>query len=205
MPLILLIRHGENEYVKTGRMAGRLPHVHLNERGKGQAHTLADRLSGSPVKAIYSSPMERAMETAEPIAGALGLEVIIRPGLIEVDIGEWQDQKLKALSRLKQWKNVQNRPSMFRFPGGETFVEAQNRIVTELNSLAEKHEQKDLVICVSHADPIKLAAAFYTGMPLDAFQNLSVSTASITAIFLGEGQSRLITLNYDFSFTLPKL
>ena len=204
MPLVLLIRHGENDYVKKGRMAGRLPGVHLNERGRAQAQAVAEKLSGAPIKALYSSPMERALETAEPLASCLGLEVIHRPGLLETDIGEWQDQKWKGLSRLKLWKTVQNRPSLFRFPGGETFAEGQLRISQEILDLCAQHDPKDLIACVSHADPIKLAVAYFIGLPLDMFQRLAVSPASITALFISEGSSSLLTLNYDVSFTLKR-
>jgi probable phosphoglycerate mutase len=204
MPIILLIRHGENEYVKTGRLAGRLPGVHLNDKGRTQAQAVADKLAGSPVKAIYSSPLERTMETAEPIAKALGLEIIQRPGLIETDVGEWQGKKLKGLSRLKIWRVVQSRPSLMRFPGGETFAEAQYRISQELLTLSARHDPKDIFICVTHSDPIKLAVAYFIGQPLDLFQRLNVSPGSITALYLWEGSSVLITLNYDLSFNLPK-
>lgn len=208
MPLFLLVRHGENEYVKKGRLAGRLPGVHLNDKGRAQAqavaHMLAEKFKEVPVKAIYSSPMERTLETAEPIARALGLEVVQRPGLIEVDVGEWQDQKLKGLSRLKVWRVVQNAPSLFRFPGGETFVNAQHRIIGELMDLACQWEPKDAVICVSHSDPIKLAVSYFIGQPLDLFQRLSVSPASITALFLSSGSSQLVTLNYEVSYISPE-
>ena len=204
MPIILLVRHGENDYVKKGRLAGRLPGVNLNEKGRAQAQAVAERLAGAPIKSVYSSPMERAQQTAEPIAKALGLETITRPGLTEVDIGEWQDQKVKGLSRLKIWRVVQNRPSLMRFPGGESFVEAQFRICQEIQELAGLHDPKDILICVSHADPIKLAAAYFIGLPLDFFQRLNVSPGSITALHLGEGSSFLLTLNYDLSFTLSK-
>jgi probable phosphoglycerate mutase len=204
MPTILLIRHGENEYVKKGRMAGRLPDVHLNERGRQQAQVLAERLSGAPIKAIYSSPLERAIETAEPLAKALELEIIPCHGLIETDIGEWAGERIKALSRLKVWKQVQRNPSLFRFPGGETFAEAQHRIAQELAALATRHEAKDLIACFSHSDPIKLAVAFYIGLPLDLFQRLGVAPASVTTLQLGEGGGFLLALNYDFSFNLPK-
>jgi probable phosphomutase (TIGR03848 family) len=204
MPLVLLIRHGENEYVKKGRLAGRLPGVHLNARGREQAQAVAEKLTGVPVKAIYSSPLERTLETAEPIAKALGLEVITCPGLMEVDFGEWQNQKLKGLSRLKLWKLVQSVPSHFRFPGGETFGEAQHRIVQELQNLARQHEEKSIFACVSHSDMIKLAVAYFIGLPLDMFQRLSISPGSITVLHLGETGSHLLTLNYDLFFSLPK-
>lgn len=204
MPTFLIIRHGENEYVKKGRLAGRLPDVHLNERGRQQAQLLAERLAGAPIKAIYSSPLERAMETAQPLAEALNLEIVPRPGLIETDIGEWTGERVKALSRLKPWKLVQRQPSIFRFPGGESFAECQQRITQDLASLAAQHETKDLVACFSHADPIKLMVAFYIGLPLDLFQRLAVSPGSITTLRLGPEGSFLINLNFDFSFNLPK-
>jgi probable phosphoglycerate mutase len=204
MTLLLLIRHGENDYVKKGRLAGRLPDVHLNENGKKQALLLADRLANTPIKAIYSSPLERAVETAQPLANALEKEIVQRPGLIEVNVGEWQGQKLKGLSRTKLWKTVQTTPSLLRFPGGETIAEAQLRMITELQLLSAQHEPKDLIACFSHSDPIKLAVAYFLGMPLDMFQRLHVAPASITALVLGETSSHLLTLNYEFSFSLPR-
>ena len=204
MPVFLLIRHGENDYVKKGLMAGRLPGVHLNKKGQKQAQAVADKLVGAPVKALYSSPLERALETAEPISRALSLGVITRPGLIEIDIGDWQNQSVKRLSRQKIWKTVSNAPSRMQFPGGELFAEAQIRIGNEIDFLSKQHGPKDLVICVSHADPIRLAVAFFLGLPLDLFQRLYIAPASITALNIGEVGAKLLTLNYEISFTLPK-
>jgi len=204
MTILLLIRHAENDYVKTGRLAGRLAGIHLNETGRQQARAVADKLTGAPVKAVYSSPLERAIETATPIAEALNLEVTLRPNLVEMDFGEWQNKKLKGLSRLKAWKVVQGAPARMRFPQGESFAEAQHRICQELDLLARQHDPKDMIICVSHSDPIKLAVAYYLGLPLDLFQRLTVSPASITALAIGEMGSQLLALNYDLFFTLSK-
>ena len=204
MPLILLIRHGENDYVKKSRMAGRLPGVHLNANGKAQAQALAEKLASAPIKAIYCSPLERAVETAQPLASALSQEVIIRQGLIETDIGEWNGQTLKSLRRLKIWRTVQNAPSLFRFPGGESFAETQHRVCRELEAICSGLEPKDMVACITHADPIKLAVAYYIGLPLDNFQRLAVSPASITALYIGEASSQLLNLNFDLSFNMSK-
>ena len=204
MTILLLIRHAENDYVKTGRLAGRLAGIHLNETGRQQARAVADKLTGAPVKAVYSSPLERAIETATPIAEALNLEVTLRPNLVEMDFGEWQNKKLKGLSRLKAWKVVQGAPARMRFPQGESFAEAQHRICQELDLLARQHDPKDMIICVSHSDPIKLAIAYYLGLPLDLFQRLTVSPASITVLAIGEMGSQLLALNYDLFFTLSK-
>ncbi len=204
MPTILLIRHGETEFVQKGRLPGRLPNVHLNEKGHAQAQALAERLSQAPIKAIYSSPLERARQTAEPIAQALGLEVILRPGLIETDCGEWQGKTIKSLRRLKLWRSLHNSPLLFRFPGGESIAESQRRICSEIETLYTQHEAQDLIVCVSHADPIRLAVTFYLGMPLEHYQRLTIAPASITALHLGDPAPRLLTLNYDPSFTLTK-
>jgi probable phosphoglycerate mutase len=204
MPTILLIRHAENDYVKKGLLAGHLPGVHLNEKGRLQAEALAEKLAHAPIKALYTSPLERAVETAEPIARVLGLEPILRPGMIETYVGEWQGQSHKQLRRTKAWKIVQSAPSLFRFPGGESFAECQARMVGEIETFRLQHDEKDLIACISHGDPIKLAIAYYLGLPLDHFQRLWTSPASITALSISEMGSRLLTLNFDLSFNLSK-
>jgi probable phosphomutase (TIGR03848 family) len=208
MPIILLIRHGENDYVKKGRLAGRQPGIHLNDTGRKQAQALAEniiqRFDKTAVKAIYSSPLDRTMETAEPIAASLGIEIITRPGLLETDYGEWQNKKLKGLSRLKIWRLVQNSPSLMRFPGGETFAEAQMRICQEIEYLCNAHDPKDLILCVTHADPIKLAVAHYLGLHLDMFQRMSVSPGSISALHISESFARLLTLNFVPYVSVPE-
>ena len=207
MPVIYLIRHGENDYVKTGRLAGRLPGIHMNEKGRTQAQTVAEVLGRAlprdQVRAIYSSPLERALETAMPLASIFGLEIIPRTGLIETDYGEWQDKSVKGLRRLKTWKIVQAAPSMFSFPGGESFADSQNRITAEIKDLVGQYELKDIILCVSHADPIKLAIAYFIGLPLDLFQRLQVAPASISGLFINKGASQLLTLNADPSFFQP--
>jgi probable phosphomutase (TIGR03848 family) len=205
MPLLLLIRHGENEYVKTGKMAGRTPGVHLNERGRNQAAELAEALRQVPLKAIYSSPLERALETAEPLAKGRKLEIQLRLELLENDIGKWQGRTLKQLSRTKKWRIVQHAPSRFKFPEGESFLETQTRIVSCLDEIAASHKPKDIVAVVFHADPIKLAVAHYLGMPLDHFQRLGCDTASVTVLFVSETGAHLIKLNQRPPFDLlPK-
>ncbi len=204
MPIILLIRHGENEYTATGRMAGRLPGVHLNETGRAQAEKVAQMLKDAPIKAVYSSPMDRTMETAAPLAKALGLEVVPREGLLELDMGKWQGKTLKKLRKKKLWKVVQQAPSHVRFPGGETFAEAQLRITNEIKALCAQHDAKDVIACVGHSDMIKLAIAYFTGLPLDLFQRLVISTASITTMHIGESGAALVNMNHASEFKFPK-
>jgi probable phosphomutase (TIGR03848 family) len=204
MPIILLIRHGENDYVKEQRHPGRKTGIHLNKKGRAQARAIAEKLNGAPIKAVYSSPLERTMETAKPIAKVLNLAVIPRHGLIETDIGDWQGKKTKKLRKLKIWPKVQLTPSRFRFPGGERIEDAQHRFVEEIEFLAERHDPGDMLVCVSHADPIKLVVAYYIGLPLDMYQRLHVSPASITVLNIGEFGSQLLVMNYDLSLNFAK-
>jgi probable phosphomutase (TIGR03848 family) len=206
MPLLLLIRHGENDYVKTGKMAGRIPGVHLNEKGQKQAQALGEALKDVPIKAIYSSPLERAMETARPIAESHKLAILQEPDLMDTNMGKWEGKSLKMLRLTNAWKIVQQAPSRFRFPEGESFIEAQTRYVSTLERIIQKHHKpQDIVAVVFHADPIKLAVAHLLGMPLDHFQRLSCDTGSMTALYVSDSGANLIKLNqrppFDF---LPK-
>ncbi len=195
MPIVLLIRHGQNDYVKKARLAGRKPGVHLNEKGRAQAENAAKDLENMPIKAVYSSPLDRTVETAKPIAKALNLKVIKRDGLLEVDFGKWQDKTIKQLSRQKLWKIVQQNPSQARFPEGESFADAQHRIITEIETLCSMHKPRDTFICVGHSDMIKLAISYYMGQPLDMFQRLIVMPGSISTLHISKGGARLINLN----------
>ena len=195
MTLILLIRHGENEYTRTGKLAGWTPGVSLNETGQKQAQALVKRLLLVPIQQIYSSPLERARETAAPLAQARGLKVQVRDGLGEVGYGEWTGKSLKRLARTKLWRVVQQMPSAMQFPDGESMRGAQLRLVDALEAIARDHP-KDTVAVFCHSDPIKLAVAYYLGMPLDLFQRLQVSTCSVTALRLGAGGApSLVKLN----------
>ena len=203
MPLLLLIRHGENDYVKTGKMAGRLPGVHLNERGQKQAQALGEALKGVPITAIYSSPLERAIETATPIANVRNLKIIQNPNLLDTDVGKWQGKSLAILRLKKEWKIVQSAPSRFQFPEGESFLDLQSRIANVLEGIVKKHNKsKDIVAVVFHADPIKLAVSHFLGLPLDHFQKLSCDTGSLTMLHAGEAGANLVKLNqrppFDF-------
>lgn len=194
MTILLLIRHGENDWVGAHRLAGRTPGVHLNDKGRQQAQEVADRLGPQPITAIYSSPLERCMETAQPLAAALGLEVIPHPGVIEADYGAWQGANLKDLAKQPEWELVQGYPSGFRFPGGETLREVQSRMVAALAQIVEDHP-KQVVAVFSHSDVIKSAVAHFVGAPLDLFQRIMIDTASVSVIGFHRAGPHIIRIN----------
>lgn len=204
MALILLVRHGDNDWVKEKRLAGWTPGVHLNERGRQQAEALAERLGHLPVAAIYSSPLERCLETAAPLAQRRQLEVQPLPAVGEVQYGAWQGEKLRDLVKKKEWAAILHHPSRFRFPQGDSFRDVQARALNALDELAGRH-QNDVVVVVSHADVIKIILAHYLGLHLDQFQRLSISPAAVSVVALGEqGPARVLRINDDGPIQMPE-
>ncbi len=200
MTLLLLIRHADNDARKT-RLVGRLPGVHLNRQGRQQAEELAALLGKAPIQAIYSSPLERAVETAQPLADALSLPVEMVPDLAEIDYGEWQGRTFKQIRRSKFWRSVGENPAQVRFPGGETFLEAQQRAVAALERAAQ---DKEMIAVVTHADIILLTLAHYLSMPLNAFHRLEIQPASISALELQNGRARVLHVNQVARLEFPQ-
>ncbi len=191
--LLLLIRHGTNDWVH-GRLAGWTPGVHLNEAGRSQVQALSERLGTLPIAAIYSSPLERTLETAQAIAAPRDLTIKVVEDLGEVRYGEWTGGELKELSQHELWPGVQFYPSGTRFPGGETLLEVQTRAVAALDALRVQHAQQIFAV-VSHADLIKLVISHYIGMHIDLFQRLIIHPASLTAIAFERMGPRLLAFN----------
>jgi len=191
--LLLLVRHGTTPLTGT-RLTGRLPGVHLSEEGIRQAKGAAERLGGLPIKAVYASPLERCIETAEPIASRHGLEIRPLEAMAEVDYGEWAGRSFKQLNRLKGWSELHARPADFRFPGGESIREAQTRAVGATQLLLKAHPNQAIVV-VSHADLIRLTMAAYLGMGIDLYQRVIVGVASVSAVVLGDRVPRVVRLS----------
>ena len=191
---VLLVRHGTTATTGT-ILPGRAPGLHLAEEGRAQAEAAATRLGVlADVRAVYASPLERAQETAAPIARATGRRVRTVEGLNECDFGAWTGRKLAELRRLAAWRQVQSLPSGFRFPGGESFAEMQTRICGTLGQLAARH-RGGAIVAVSHADPIKAAVAQAVGTPLDLFQRLVISPCSVTVIVYSGHGPVVLTVN----------
>lgn len=193
MGLLLLIRHALTQ--ATGkRLSGRTPGIHLSVEGRHQAEHLAGRLASLPLAAVYASPLERCLETAEAIAIPRGLAVRRVPELAEVDYGRWTGRSMPQLVRTTLWKKVQQAPSSVTFPEGEGLIDAQRRSVAALEEIAGRHP-RSVVAVVSHADVIRLMLAHYAGLHIDLFQRLIVSPASVSAVALGDRIPRIVRMN----------
>jgi probable phosphomutase (TIGR03848 family) len=193
LTLLYLVRHGVTDH--TGhRLSGWMEDVHLSEKGREQADAVAVMLAGIRFKAVYSSPIDRTVETARPIAARHDLGVRVRRNLGEVDYGTWTNRSFRSLARTKLWTTVQRYPSGARFPHGETLREVQTRAVTEVEKLVAQHP-KQAICCVSHADVIRLALAHFMGIHIDLFQRIVIGPASVSVVGLDEDGPRILSLN----------
>ncbi|CAN5895159.1 histidine phosphatase family protein [soil metagenome] len=191
--ILFLVRHALTPV--TGKvLIGRLPGYPLSEKGREQAADTGRRLAGAPLKAIYSSPMERCVETAVAVAGHHKLKVLTVDDLAEIDYGSWQGRTLKSLYGAKGWKQLRARPADFRFPGGETIREAHTRGMVAVEALRQKHKDRAIVVC-SHCDMIKLIVAGCLGLGIDLYDRINIAPASITTLNLSDGTPRLINVS----------
>ena len=196
MTTLVLVRHATT--ASTGKRLGGRTAAPLDDAGREQAKGAAERLANVALKAVYASPLPRTYETAEIVAAPHRLDVRSDEGLLEVEYGEWTDRPLKPLTRTKKWPVIQARPSLVTFPGGESIRDMQMRAVAAVERIVAAH-RSGAVAAVSHADVIKALVSFYVGQPLDLFQRLHVSPASITVLQLSAdgGQPVLVRFNDD--------
>ncbi len=193
MTRFLLIRHGDNDFIGHA-FAGRLPGVHLNERGREQAERLAERLAHEPIQRIFSSPLERALETAAPLARRLKVEVQQAEPLLEIDVGAWTGCKIADLASDPRWRLFNTFRGGTAAPGGELMLETQTRVVVFLQRLCDQYPGETIAL-VSHADVIRAALLYYLGMPLDLFQRLEISPASVSTLDVQPWGPRIVCLN----------
>jgi broad specificity phosphatase PhoE len=176
----LLVRHAETDAV--GReLAGRRPGVALNERGRAQAAALAERLAGSGATAVYSSPLERARDTATAVATRLAVPRHSVEALTEIDFGEWTGRAWDGLAGVERWSRFNSFRAGTPAPGGELALHAQARAVGALLELREAHAD-DAVVVVSHADVLKAVLGHFLGIPIDLQRRLVLAPASLSVL-----------------------
>ncbi len=156
---------------------------------------MGQRLANVKIDVLYSSPLERTVETAQAVIEHhpdLQLQLLETVG--EVRYGLWQGQEISKLAQRKMWRVVQMFPSRARFPEGETMRGAQMRAVNAIEALVDKHPRQTVAV-VSHSDLIKMIVAYYLGMHLDLFQRIDISPASLTILSLGYSRPTVVQIN----------
>jgi broad specificity phosphatase PhoE len=195
MTSFLLIRHAQCDAVGKS-IVGRLPGIHLNEAGRREAERLADRLDGVALAGLYSSPLERALETARPIGIRQNLPVQALEELNEIDFGDWTGRSLAELDQLPDWRRFNSFRSGGRIPGGENMAEVLARALQALDRMRQLHPNSgEIVGVVSHGDVLRLLVAHALGSSLDLMQRFELSPASLSILDLESYGPRLLLLN----------
>lgn len=187
------MRHAAHDLL--GRvLTGRMPGVSLNEAGRAQALRLAGHFAGRPIVAVVSSPLERAQETAAPIAAALGLEVVVNPGLHEIDFGDWTGASFGALQGMAGWDAWNRFRSMAPTPGGETMLQALARALDAIACICRAYPAGEVVL-VSHQDVLKAVLAHCVGAPLDLLHRIELAPASRSVVRIDDADVRVDGMN----------
>ena len=193
MGALFLVRHGLTAQT-GGVLYGRTPGVSLDDRGRAQAEHLAERFRPIRLTAIYSSPLERCVQTVEPLAAAQRLSISLDERLIEMDAGRWTNRRLASVRRLAAWREVQHAPGSFRFPDGESFPEAFERVTTAAEAIARRHRRGRVAIA-THGDIVRLLVCHFAGTPLERFQRTVIDTASVSVVLVGRDMPRVLLVN----------
>ncbi|HEX2958937.1 MAG TPA: histidine phosphatase family protein [Chitinispirillaceae bacterium] len=191
MSTFLLIRHGECD--TGGIISGHSRGFHLTPKGNNQAEAMARRLRNIPIAALYSSPIERTMETAGYIARQKDIAIEIREELIEVNFGDWTGKKMGTLSNDQQWNNFNIFKGAYCVPGGEMIESIASRMCRFIEEVRRKHV--GTIAVVSHGDPIKTVIAQYVGIPLDYITRFDILPASISVLQIDDYGAVLNCLN----------
>ena len=203
---LLLVRHGQTDWNPIGKVMGAHP-IPLNAKGLEQAQNLNRWLQSIDITRIYTSPMLRAVQTAETIAQGRNLPVEIEEGVAEIDYGDWVEKTFEEVRTQypEQYNAYRFSPSTMQIPGGEMVSNVQKRAVQAIEKLRAKH-QGERVVVVSHADVIKAILVHYLNFPLDLLQKVGCDNGSLSIYRFGtEWGDRLVALNYfaDVKKILP--
>ncbi|HSE41409.1 MAG TPA: histidine phosphatase family protein [Acidobacteriota bacterium] len=195
MTWFYLIRHGSHDWLEKG-IAGWQPGIRLNDRGREEVKKLAEVLTEASVDFLYSSPLERTMETAEIIAERLKiLPVRVSEAIGEVHYGDWTGLTFEEIRSSKEWSAYNKYRSGARIPNGEFAINVQQRMVSELLSLRDAHPDKKIAV-VGHGDPLRLAILHFLGMPIDFIWRIELSPASVSLLESEKDYGRVKFLNY---------
>ena len=188
---VLFLRHGAHDR-GDDLLCGRLPGVSLGAEGARQAACLARRFPPGTLQALYTSPVQRCRETAAALEATTGLAARVDTAAEEVDFGDWTGQRFAALEMDARWKAWNRSRDDAAAPGGESMQQVRSRVTSLLQELLTRHPSGEVAV-VTHAEVIRTAALHLLGLPLQAYDRLEISPASITALAPGEG--RVLGLN----------
>ncbi len=195
MAHIFLVRHGQTDFVGK-KLCGTSSGIPLNNEGRRQVEKTASYLQAFSTKGLYSSPIQRAQETAQIISKQINLPVVTAEYLSEINFGDLQGTEAKKLDELPLWNHFLYHPSDVQFPNGDCVVEVQKRVGEGLDALASQFDQEDQLVCVAHGEVLLLAVAYAIHLPMDEIHHLSIDPASVTELEWTLDNKKLKLLNY---------
>ena len=203
MTNFLFIRHTAHDFLGQ-KIPGRLAGVHLNALGIEQAEQLGERLSILPIDAIYCSPLERACETAAPLAKQLKIEPRISEAFNEVEMADWTDKTFSELDGLPKWRNWNAFRGSTAPPGGESMLDVQARVVRQVSELRERH---GCVAIFTHGDVIRGALAHFLGLHVDLMARFEIDPGSVSLVQVYDAAVvvRVVNANTTTKSVLPQL
>jgi probable phosphoglycerate mutase len=191
---LLFIRHGSSGATDI-YLPGRMPGVHLSSKGIKEAMQLAKDLEHVHIDRIFSSPLERTMETAGYIASLKKMQVEISEDILEIDFGEWSGKTFDELRKMEEWTRFNYFRLNTRPPGGENILEVQARVVRSIDKILRENKGKTLAF-VSHGDPIRSAICYYTGISLDLMSRVKILTSAVSVLKIHDWDCELQCLNF---------
>ncbi len=193
MTVFCFVRHGA--YGLLDQALGGRGDFSLNETGRAQAAAAAQAIASRPVVAVVSSPVVRALETAAPIAAALGTAVTVEAGFSEVDFGTWSGARFDALADEPAWRAWNVFRGTAPAPGGESALDVQARAVGAVQRLAATWPDGEVVV-VSHADVIKAVLGHVLGAPLDLMRRIDIEPGSMSRVAVWGEDARVLGVNW---------
>jgi len=204
MAIFFFLRHGEAAWNAEGRLCGGTD-VPLSDAGRRQAQLLALRLQPIPVEALYSSPLQRALETARLIGRAVGREPVVDQRLAELNYGAWEGRTFEEIKRTAAdiYRAWDTDPANLAPPEGETGVQLIERVTPFLADVAQRHQSGNVVV-VCHKTVCRLLACQFTGVPLSEYRRrVAMENAALNIFETVEGNWRVVTLNDTSHLSTP--
>lgn len=196
MTTFYLIRHGSNDYF-SHTLVGRKPGIHLNEAGRRESEELAEHLAAENIQKIFSSPLERCRETAEPLARRTGLKIELSDPLIEVNFGDWTGKLFRELETDERWRQWNAFRTGARIPNGETMLQVQSRTAGLVLALRQEFREQRIAL-VSHGDPLRAIMVYFLGAPLESIHRIEISPASVTVLEMSDWDAQFRCMNRRF-------
>ena len=179
MTTFIVLRHAQSTANERGLLAGQLPGIHLSATGVDESEAIKETLAKVTIDRVISSPLERCLQTIEPLVAAKKMKIATDDRLIEMNYGKWSGKKLSFLSVRPLWRKIQSSPSDVTFPDGESFANMASRVGSLLDELHRKYPKESLLL-VTHGDICKFIATYFLKLPLNDLQKFLVNPASLS-------------------------